>query len=81
MVVGPHWLKDNAFNSLNLFAVVEDLSLCQAGCRCCPATGGQCNDGSCEDRHGAGQVSLSTGETGLLQRNAQAAMLFNIIIK
>lgn len=81
MVVGPHWLKDNAFNSLNLFAVVEDLSLCQAGCRCCPATGGQCNDGSCEDRHGAGQVTLSTGETGLLQRNAQAAMLFNIIIK
>lgn len=41
-----------------LFALVEHLSLCQAGFRGHTATGRQCNDREGEEWHGSGQVRL-----------------------
>lgn len=44
------------FKTLLPLAALEHLSLCQAGCRVCIATGGQRSDGKGEKRHGFGQV-------------------------
>lgn len=52
-------ILNNAWDDLPSCGVVEHLSLRQAGCRSCSATGGQCNDRSCEERHGSGQVSVT----------------------